>query len=110
MEQEKSKIYRAFAYARLSKDDGSIGESNSISNQLLLIREYVSKHDNIILVGEFFDDGYSGINYDRPDFKGMMSALEQGEGDMVISKDLSRFGRNYIETGRYIERKRLIIG
>lgn len=103
MEQEKSKIYRAFAYARLSKDDGSIGESNSISNQLLLIREYVSKHDNIILAGEFFDDGYSGINYDRPDFKGMMSALEQGEGDMVISKDLSRFGRNYIETGRYIE-------
>lgn len=95
--------YNAFAYYRLSKDDGNTHESDSIANQRILVREYVRKHPNIELVGESFDDGYTGTNFNRPGFKEVISAINDGKANCVIVKDLSRLGREYVETGRYIE-------
>ncbi len=105
------KIYRAISYSRLSKDDydrkekrGQYkNESDSIGNQRKLIREYVAKHDDIILVREEHDDGYTGTNFDRPGFRAVLNAIQAGEVDCVIVKDLSRLGREYIETGKYLE-------
>ncbi len=105
------KLYRAVSYSRLSKDDydrrekrGQYrNESDSISNQRKLIREFVAEHDNIILVREEQDDGYTGTNFDRPGFRAVLNAVQAGEVDCVIVKDLSRLGREYIETGKYLE-------
>lgn len=97
------KICRAVSYARLSKDDGSKRESDSISNQRKLIREYAATHDDVVIVKEVYDDGYTGTNYDRPGFRAVMDAIESGEANCVIVKDLSRLGREYIETGKYLE-------
>lgn len=114
----KTEISRAFSYTRLSKEDrdklerlmkeskedwNSL-ESNSIANQKKLIREYISKQDDIVLVREYEDDGYTGTNFDRPHFTEMMDAIERGEADCIIVKDLSRFGRDYIDSGKYIQR------
>ena len=96
-------IYNAFAYYRLSKEDGKKNaESDSIGNQRKLIHEYVSKHPNIVLIGEAYDDGYTGTNYDRPGFQRVMEAIKSGSVNCVIVKDLSRLGREYIETGKYL--------
>ena len=103
-------VYKAADYLRLSKEDGDFSvspqkqESNSISSQRDLIRQFVSKSPDIQLVAEFCDDGYTGTNFDRPDFKKMMDAVKAGEINCIIVKDLSRFGRDYIESGRYIEK------
>ena len=90
------------AYYRLSKEDKSKAVSDSIENQRKLIREYVQRHDNISLVREVYDDGYTGTNYNRPGFISVMEAVEAGEIDCLIVKDLSRLGREYIETGTYL--------
>ena len=95
---------RAMAYYRLSKEDKSKAVSDSIENQRKLIREYVQRHDNISLVREVYDDGYTGTNYNRPGFIAVMEAVEAGEIDCLIVKDLSRLGREYIETGTYLEK------
>ena len=96
--------YKACIYTRLSKDDGDKPESDSIGNQKALIREFVKNHPEIQVVSEKADDGYSGANFERPGFKEMMEEIRAGQVDCVIVKDLSRFGRNYIEAGNYIER------
>ena len=96
--------YKACIYARLSKDDGDKPESDSIGNQKALIRDFLKKHPEIQVVSEKVDDGYSGVNFERPGFKEMMEDIRAGRVDCVIVKDLSRFGRNYIEAGNYIER------
>ena len=97
------KELKASMYLRLSRDDGDEGESNSISNQRELIKDYASKL-NIEIISEYVDDGFSGSNFDRPEFKKMMKALEKGEFNTIIVKDLSRFGRDYIETGKYLQK------
>lgn len=98
------KMYHAIAYYRLSKVDGKgMSESDSIVNQRKLIHDYVSKQKNICLVKEAQDDGFTGTNYDRPGFCAVMDAVRSGEVDCVIVKDLSRMGREYIETGKYLE-------
>jgi len=97
------KIYRSMAYYRLSKNDHATHESDSISNQRKLIQNYAATHDDIELVGEAYDDGYTGTNYNRPGFCAVMEAIESGKADCVIVKDLSRLGREYIETGKYLE-------
>lgn len=97
------KIYRAVAYYRLSREDGYNNESDSIGNQKKFIYEYISRQDYIELVGEEQDDGYTGTNYDRPGFSAIMKRVEAGEANCVIVKDLSRLGREYIETGKYLE-------
>lgn len=89
-------------YCRLSRDDGSEMESSSIQTQKEMLSRYA--RENGLYNTEFFiDDGYSGTNFNRPDFQRMISEIEDGKIDTVITKDLSRLGRNYIETGVYIE-------
>ena len=93
----------AVMYLRLSKEDGEKTESNSISNQREIINSYV-KRNQITMVKEYVDDGYSGATFDRPNFKEMMKDAYDKKFDTIIVKDLSRFGRDYIEAGKYIQR------
>ena len=89
-------------YCRLSIEDGRENESMSISNQKALLRDFAEK--NGLLDYEFYvDDGYTGRNFNRPSFQRMIADIEAGKGKCVITKDLSRLGRNYIEAGSYIE-------
>lgn len=99
----ESKMYRASAYLRLSKEDGDKVESDSIANQRDLIRNFLSDKADIQLVEERIDDGYSGATFDRPSFQKMIADIKVGKINCVIVKDLSRFGRNFIEAGRYID-------
>ena len=103
------KIYHAAIYVRLSKEDGDVAgaskaESNSISNQKELIRDFLKDKEDIVVVSERVDDGYSGSSFERPSFKLMLEDIKKGVVDCVVIKDLSRFGREYIDSGRYIER------
>lgn len=105
----KNKIYNAAMYLRLSRDDedrdGRVKtESNSIGSQRELIRSFIREHDDLELYDVYVDDGYTGSNFDRPEFERMMGDIEAGKVDCVIVKDLSRFGRDYIEAGRYIQK------
>lgn len=105
----KESIYSVAIYLRLSKDDEDIdgsnkSESNSICSQRELIRSYIKKHDDMELFDVYVDDGYSGVNFERPEFKRMMEDVEAGNVNCVIVKDLSRLGRDYIEAGRLIQK------
>lgn len=93
----------AVMYLRLSKEDGEKTESNSISNQREMINSYARKNQ-ITMVKEYIDDGYSGATFDRPNFKEMIKDAYDKKFDTIIVKDLSRFGRDYIEAGKYIQR------
>ncbi len=95
-------FFYCYGYGRLSREDGGKLESDSIKNQRDLIHDYVAKHPELKLVMEGYDDGYTGTNFDRPHFQEMMAAIEAGKVNCVIVKDLSRFGRNHIDGGRYI--------
>ena len=99
----ESKVYRAALYVRLSKEDGDKEESDSIVNQKDLIRAFLADKPDIHICAECVDDGYSGANFDRPSFKRMIRDIEAGRIDCVVVKDLSRFGRNFVEAGRYID-------
>ena len=96
--------YRATDYLRLSYTENHENESDSIANQKKLIEDYLKGHPDIELVSEKVDDGYSGILFDRPAFQEMMQDIMEGRVNCVIVKDLSRLGREYIETGRYLRR------
>ena len=100
--------YNAGLYLRLSRDDVDVEngktESNSIANQRELLRNFVKDQPDIQLYDIYVDDGYSGVNFDRPEFKRMTADIESGMVNCVIVKDLSRFGREYIEAGRLIEK------
>ena len=91
-------------YLRLSREDGDKLESDSIHGQRELIHQFLAKHRGMKFFKEYLDDGYSGTNFERPAFIQMMKDLKKQSFDCLIVKDLSRLGRNYIETGRYIER------
>lgn len=101
-------FYNVAIYLRLSRDDedidGSKTESNSISSQRDMIRGFIRKQDNMEIYDIYVDDGYSGANFDRPEFKRMMKDIEAGNVDCVIVKDLSRLGRDYIGAGRVIQK------
>ena len=97
-------FFYCYAYGRLSKEDGDKVESDSIKNQRDLIHAYISRHTEMKLGDEGYDDGYTGTNFERPHFKEMLEAVRGGKVNCVIVKDLSRFGREYIEAGRYIEK------
>lgn len=107
---KSNKSYKAACYLRLSKEDGDFSispgkmESNSISGQRNLIESFARQQPEITLVDEFCDDGYTGTNFDRPAFTRMIEAVKQREINCIIVKDLSRFGRDYIEAGKYIEK------
>ena len=95
--------WKVAAYLRLSIDDGDKMESNSITNQKSLINLYIEHEKDLKIKDYYIDDGYSGTNFERPDFKRLINDIERGKINTIIVKDLSRFGRNYIEVGRYIE-------
>ena len=108
MQMNMPDMYDAALYLRLSKDDmeegGAKSESNSIANQRELLRSFVKSQPDIQIFDIYVDDGYSGGNFDRPEFKRMTTDIEAGKVNCVIVKDLSRFGREYIEAGRWIEK------
>ncbi|MEF9922523.1 MAG: recombinase family protein [Lachnospiraceae bacterium] len=97
-------VYHADFYLRLSREDGDKEESDSIVNQKELIREFLKSRPDICIHKIRVDDGYSGVNFERPAFQEMLSDIREGKTDCVVVKDLSRFGRNYIEVGKYIEK------
>lgn len=95
-------LYHAALYMRLSKDDDGTAESASIASQRKILRAY-AQENGYGIAGEYIDDGWSGTNFDRPAFKRMLSDIEAKKVNMVISKDLSRLGRDYITAGQYTE-------
>lgn len=108
MSNKIKKIYHAAIYVRLSKEDGDVSsaakaESNSISNQKNLIRDFLKDKEDIEVVSERVDDGYSGSNFSRPGVQALISAAKSGSIQMVVVKDFSRFGRDYLEVGRFLE-------
>lgn len=90
------------AYERLSRDDELQGESNSVVNQKILLEQYAEKNGFSHVV-HYTDDGYSGANFERPAWKRMMADVETGKIGTIITKDMSRIGRNYLEVGFYTE-------
>ena len=89
-------------YCRLSKDDELVGDSNSIVHQKEMLAKYAKEH-GFTNIEFYIDDGYSGTNFNRPDFQRMMADVEEGKISTVIVKDMSRFGRDYIMVGYYTE-------
>ena len=100
---KKSK-YKVAKYMRLSRDDGDEAESESIENQRDIIDNYIDEHEDLEVVGEYADDGFTGTNFNRPGFQNLLKDIEDGIIDCIITKDLSRFGRDHIDTGYYLER------
>lgn len=97
-------LFNVAEYIRLSREDGDKAESDSIGNQRKLITAYLKDKDDFILYDIYIDDGYTGTNFKRPSFQRMIADIEAGKVNCVIVKDLSRFGRDYIDTGKYLER------
>ena len=96
-------VYNVGIYLRLSREDETTGHSESIGNQREFLTNYILEN-NWNIVDVYIDDGYSGLNFDRPAFKKMIADIENKRIDLVITKDLSRLGRDYIDTGYYLER------
>ena len=100
-------LYRTGFYLRLSDKDGRTGPwekvSSSIENQKLLLLDFINSRPEFQLVSVFIDDGKTGTNFQRSGFEQMMEAVKCGEINCIIVKDLSRFGRSYLEAGHYIE-------
>ena len=99
-----TKTWRACGYVRLSHEDGDKEESNSITGQKNLIRDFFSRHPELSECGMAVDDGFSGSSFERPAFRKMMDDVRAGKIDCIVVKDLSRFGRNYLDAGEYIEK------
>ena len=100
-----NQTFKAAAYLRLSKEDADIqkSESDSISNQKALIRNFVKDNPDIEIANFYVDDGFTGLLFDRPAFQQMLSDVTEGKINCVIVKDLSRFGREYINAGKYMQ-------
>ncbi len=102
MKSKQTQSNRAGLYLRLSKDDERAGESLSIENQRRILTEYAREH-GLTVCDEYADDGYSGTNFDRPGVQRLLSDAQTGKIDTILVKDLSRFGRNYIQVGQYLD-------
>lgn len=100
---QKTKSFRVGLYIRLSREDGDKEESSSVTNQREILKRYVSEQPNFFIVKEYVDDGWTGTNFDRPKFKEMIEDIEAGIIDTVITKDLSRLGRERLGVGHYTE-------
>lgn len=102
-------LYNTAIYLRLSKGDGDVdgiekAESNSISNQRMIIDRYLAQHPEMKVIDTYIDDGYTGTNYKRPELKRMLYDIDEGRINCIVVKDLSRFGRERIETGNFISK------
>lgn len=104
MNETSIKIWNTCGYVRLSREDGDKEESNSVTGQKDLIRDYLCRHPELRECDMKVDDGYTGSNFDRPAFQEMMAAVKAGKINCIVVKDLSRFGRDHLDVGEYIER------
>ncbi len=95
--------YKVAIYLRISKEDKKNIESESITNQKLMLIDFVNNKDDLELVSIKIDDGYSGSNFERPAFKEMIQDIKNKKINCIVVKDFSRFGRDFIEVGRYLE-------
>lgn len=102
--QKGLNLFNTAVYIRLSREDGDKEESDSVGNQRKLLTDYVAKREELLIYDVYVDDGYTGTNFNRPDFQRMIGDIESGKVNCVVVKDLSRFGRDYIDTGRFLER------
>ena len=102
---ENDTLFKVGIYLRLSQEDKikKDTESNSIENQRRIIKKYIDSNEDLVFISEYVDDGYSGTSFNRPGFQEMLKDLKKSKIDTIIVKDLSRFGRNYVEVGRYLE-------
>ncbi len=94
--------YQTAIYTRLSKEDSGKYDSDSIENQVDIITEYIDSVDELALRDTYIDNGYTGVNFERPDFKRLVSDIELGKINCIVVKDLSRLGRDYISVGEYL--------
>ena len=94
--------YNTALYMRLSRDDENYGDSVSIETQRTILQQY-AKDNELHVVGEYIDDGWSGTTFERPNFKRMMADVDAGRVNCIVTKDLSRFGRDHIMVGYYLE-------
>lgn len=99
----KMSEYKVAGYIRLSKEDKIKDESNSVTNQKLIITSYIENNEDLELFDFYIDDGYSGTTFNRPGYKRMLKDIVEGKVNTIIVKDLSRFGRNHIESDNYLE-------
>ena len=99
---EQTGFYQTAIYCRLSKDDGNDSESTSIATQKMMLEKYCHEQ-GFSIYDVYADDGYSGLNYNRPDFNRLLTDIDGGKVNLVVTKDLSRLGRDYIQTGYYTE-------
>ena len=97
-------VWKTCGYVRLSREDGDKEESNSVTGQKELIRDYLSQHPELQECGMKVDDGYTGSNFDRPGFREMMDDVRAGRVNCIVVKDLSRFGRDHLGAGEYLEK------
>ncbi len=104
MKNLDTQVWNTCGYVRLSREDGDKEESNSVTGQKDLIRDYLSRHGDLQERGMKIDDGFTGSNFQRPAFQEMMGEVKAGKINCIVVKDLSRFGRNHLEAGEYIER------
>lgn len=102
---EEDNLFKVGMYLRLSQEDKikKEKESNSIENQRSIIKNYIDKNDDLVFINEYVDDGFTGTSFNRPGFQKMLEDLKNSKIDTIIVKDLSRFGRNYIEVGKFLE-------
>lgn len=100
----KTSCYKAALYARLSEETEANRERATIETQMELLRKFVEEKDDIVVAKEYADISYSGTNFERPGFEEMIRDMRSGLFNCIVVKDLSRLGRNYVETGNYIER------
>ena len=103
--REEDNLFKVGMYLRLSQEDKikKEKESNSIENQRSIIKNYIDKNDDLVFINEYVDDGFTGTSFNRPGFQKMLEDLKNSKIDTIIVKDLSRFGRNYIEVGKFLE-------
>ena len=102
MKSPNNAKYSTALYMRLSRDDESFGDSISIETQRKVLEQYV-RENNLIVYDEYVDDGWSGTNFERPAFQRMMEDIEAGKVNCVVTKDLSRFGREHVMMDYYLE-------
>ena len=102
---DEKELFKVGMYLRLSQEDKfkKNVESNSIDNQRKIIKDYIDKSDDLVYIEEYADDGFTGTNFDRPSFQRMLEDIKNKKINTIIVKDLSRFGRNYIEVGKFLE-------
>ena len=105
-----TRLWKPALYIRLSREDGDREESDSITSQRELLTEFAAAQSDLAAPVLYVDDGYSGTDFDRPDFRRMLTDLRAGKTDCVIVKDLSRLGRNYVGVGEYLEKTFPLLG